>query len=67
MRIELEDGVIQKIEAINVCDDLACQNNKCIETNEIWMGQTVEESVSSFLDLIILLELLLVWLRLWKL
>jgi hypothetical protein len=41
----VSNGVIASIESINVCDDLMCSNNKCVNVDEAWNGTYVEESV----------------------
>ena len=33
------------MEWINVCDDLACERNTCIETKDFWKEKTYEEEV----------------------
>ena len=49
----MKDGIIEVLEWLNVCDDLACENNACIDTKEIWRNNTYEDSVSSKYMLII--------------
>eukprot|EP00347_Sterkiella_histriomuscorum_P013638 403363952 len=44
LRIEMNNGAIQKLEWINVCDDLACENNICIDTQELWRNTTYYDS-----------------------
>ena len=46
IRVTMDRGLITEVESINVCDDLACTQNTCYDTNDQWLNQTYSESVS---------------------
>lgn len=41
----MDTGIITEVESINVCDDLACNQDKCFDFNDMWLNQTYSESV----------------------
>ncbi len=41
----MNNGIITQVESINVCDDLACNKDKCFDFNDMWLNQTYSESV----------------------
>ncbi|CDW79912.1 h aca ribonucleoprotein complex subunit 3 [Stylonychia lemnae] len=44
LRISMDDGFVEKIEWINVCDSLACEENVCIDTEDNWRNETFKDS-----------------------
>ena len=52
------------IESINVCDSMACTNNVCVDTDDIWLGSEIQESVRDSSDDYI--ELLYDWMLSWN-